>query len=177
MLNSLSFCLSVKLLISALNLNKSLAVFLVEGFSLSSFKIYHVTTFWLKKKSADNLMGILSILFVALLLLLLIFSLYNFCQYDYYMSQHASPWVYPASQIWVALSFPMLGKFWGIISSNSCSDLFLLSFWDSNNVKVGTFNVVPEKSVGRSRCNSQNQTRNNGLERSIVKAVYVTLLI
>ena len=44
-LNSLSFCLSVKLLISALNLNKSLAVFLVEGFSLSSFKIYHVTAF------------------------------------------------------------------------------------------------------------------------------------
>ena len=44
-LNSISFGLSVKLLISALNLNKSLAVFLVEGFSLSSFKVYHVTAF------------------------------------------------------------------------------------------------------------------------------------
>ena len=52
-----------------------------------------------------------------------------------------------ASWTWVALSFPVLGKFSTIISSNICSGLFSLSsFWDPYNVNVGAFNIVPEVS-------------------------------
>ena len=52
-----------------------------------------------------------------------------------------------ASWTWVAISFPMLGNFSTIISSNIFSVPFsLFSFWDPYNVNVGAFNVVPEVS-------------------------------
>ena len=41
--------------------------------------------------------------------------------------------------------FP-LGKFLTVISSNIFSGPFSLFFWDPYNVKVGSFNVVPEVS-------------------------------
>ena len=42
-------------------------------------------------------------LFVAFpLLLLLFFCLFDFCQFDYYLSWHVSPWVYP---LWDSLHF------------------------------------------------------------------------
>ena len=52
-----------------------------------------------------------------------------------------------ASWTWVAISFPMLGKFSTIISSNIFLGPFsLFSFCNPYNVNVVAFNVVPEVS-------------------------------
>ena len=52
-----------------------------------------------------------------------------------------------ASCTWVAISFPMLGKFSTLISQIfSHSFLSLFSFWDPYNVNVCAFNVVLEVS-------------------------------
>ena len=53
-----------------------------------------------------------------------------------------------ASWTWMTISFPMLGKFSTIISSNIFSDpfSFLFFFWDPYNSNVGEFSVVPEVS-------------------------------
>ena len=53
------------------------------------------------------------------------------------------------SWTWMTISFPMLGKFLTIISSNIFSDPFFLSFfffWDPYNSNVCVFSVVPEVS-------------------------------
>ena len=49
------------------------------------------------------------------------------------------------SWTWVVISFPMLGKFFTIISSTifSCSFFF---FWDPYNWNVDAFTIVPEVS-------------------------------
>ena len=52
-----------------------------------------------------------------------------------------------ASWTWLTISFPMLGKFSAIISSNIFSFLSLSSFWDPYNVNVDVFNVVLEVSL------------------------------
>ena len=59
-----------------------------------------------------------------------------------------SLWVVWASWTWVAISFPMLGKFSSIISSSifSYHFFFLFFFWDPYNSNVGVLNVVPEVS-------------------------------
>ena len=62
-------------------------------------------------------------LFVIFPLLLLIFYLCNCCQFDYYVSLCVPPWVYPAwdsvlMHTLLIISFPMLGKFSSIISSD-----------------------------------------------------------
>ena len=51
-----------------------------------------------------------------------------------------------ASSIWVRVSFPILGKFSAIISSNIFSGLLCLlsPFWDPYDANGGMFNVVPE---------------------------------
>ena len=52
-----------------------------------------------------------------------------------------------ASWTWVAISFPVLGKFLTIISSNIFSGpLSLFSFWDPYTANVVAFHVVPEVS-------------------------------
>ena len=52
-----------------------------------------------------------------------------------------------ASWTWVVISFPMLGKFSTIISSNIFSGPFSLSsVWDLYNANIVAFNVVPEVS-------------------------------
>ena len=52
-----------------------------------------------------------------------------------------------ASWTLVIISFPMLGKFSTIVSSNSFSDpFFLFFFWDSYNSNIDVFSVVPEVS-------------------------------
>ena len=58
-----------------------------------------------------------------------------------------------ASWSWVTISFPMLGTFSTIISSNIFSDpfFFLFSFWDPYNLNVGAFILVPE--VSETVCN------------------------
>jgi len=53
-----------------------------------------------------------------------------------------------ASWTWLTISFSMLGKFSTILSSKIflISSLFLFSFWDPYNSKVGAFDIVSEAS-------------------------------
>ena len=52
-----------------------------------------------------------------------------------------------ASWSWLTISFPMLGKFSAIISSNIFSLVVsLFSFWNPYNASDGAFNVVPKLS-------------------------------
>ena len=84
-------------------------------------------------------------------LLLLIFYVFNFCQFDYCVS-----WCVPLGFIlpgtlyafWTLLtfSFPMLGKFSAFVSSNIFSGAFSLLLWHPFNVNVSAFDVVPEVS-------------------------------
>ena len=50
--------------------------------------------------------------------------------------------------IWVAISFLILGKFLAIITSSifSWSFFFVFFFWDTYDLNVGAFNIVPEVS-------------------------------
>ena len=48
------------------------------------------------------------------------------------------------SWTWVVISFPILGNFSTLISSNIFSYSFSLHFWDPYNSNVGAFNTVPE---------------------------------
>ena len=54
------------------------------------------------------------------------------------------------SWTWVAISFPILGTFSTIISSSILSSsmafLFVFFLWDSYDLNVGAFNIVPEVS-------------------------------
>ena len=52
------------------------------------------------------------------------------------------------SWTWMATSFPILGKFSTINSSNIffMAFLFVFFFWDFYDYNVGTFNIVPEAS-------------------------------
>ena len=83
----------------------------------------------------------------------LVAFVFNFCQLDFYVAWCGPPWVYPAWDSlcfldWVSVSFPMLGKFSAVTSSNIFSGPFpsLFSFWDPYNVNVDAFNIVPEVS-------------------------------
>ena len=50
------------------------------------------------------------------------------------------------SWTWMAISFPVLGKFSAIISSILSCLSFFFFFWDSYDLNVGAFNIVPEVS-------------------------------
>ena len=139
-LNSLNFCLSVKLLISRLNLNEILAGWSTLDCRFSPFSTLYLSCHSLlackasAEKSAVNLMGVplyvichyslfafnnfsLSLIFVNLLTMCLgIFLLWFIL-----------PGTLCTSWTWVAISFPMLGKFSTIISSNIFSGPFSLS--------------------------------------------------
>ena len=110
-------------------------VILVVGLSLSSLLVYHATPFWLSvsaEKSAVNLMAVplyaichfslaafnnFSLIFDSLIMMCLGVFLLGFILYG----------TLRASWTWVAISFPMLGKFSTIISSNIFSGPFSLS--------------------------------------------------
>ena len=136
-LNSLSFCLSVKLLISPSNLSEILArernlgcrffPFITLNISCHSLLTCRVSA----EKSAVNLLGVplyvichfslaafsnfsLSLIFANLITMCLSVFLLGFILYG----------THCASLTWVAISFPMLGKFLTIISS----DIFLGPF-------------------------------------------------
>ena len=138
-LNSLSFCLSVKLLISPLNLNESLAGWSNLGCSFFPFITLNISCHSLlacrvsAEESAVNLMGVplyvichfslvafnnfsLSLIFVSLITACLGVFLLGFIL----------PGTLCASWTWVAISFPMLGNFSAIISSNIFSGPFSL---------------------------------------------------
>ena len=82
---------------------------------------------------------------VIFILLILIFYLSLIFMLDYYVSWCVPPWVYPA-WTWLTISFPMLGKFSAIISSNIFSGPFFLLLLGPYSVNVGAFNVAPEVS-------------------------------
>ena len=92
-------------------------------------------------------------LFVIFPLLLLIIFVFNFHQFDYYVSWCVSPWVDPA---WNSLCFLDLGSYflshvrevfdYNLFKYRLRSFLSLFSFSDPYNVNVGVFNVVPEVS-------------------------------
>ena len=107
----------------------------VVSFSLQlSLEIYCVTPFWpaefLLKNQLKTLWRFPCMLFVTFpLLLLLFFCLFDFCQFDYYLSWHVSPWVYP---LWDSLYFLDLSgcflshgrEILAIMFSNIFSDAF-----------------------------------------------------
>ena len=78
---------------------------------------------------------------------------FNFCQFDYYVSHRVPPWVYP---VWDSLHFLDLSDcFLSHVREVFSYYLFeyflrpflsLFSFWNPYNVNVGVFNVVPEVS-------------------------------
>ena len=140
MLNSLSFCLSVKLLISPSYLNEVLAgysnlgcmfcCFLTVSMSCHSLLAWRVSI----ERSAVILMGIplwviycFSLAAFNICSLCLIFdSLINMCLgvFGLWFILLGTLWV---SWTWVATSFPILGKFSTIISSSVFSWPFFLS--------------------------------------------------
>ena len=139
-LNSLSFCLSIKLLISPSYLNEILAGYSNEGcrfFSLITFKYVLPFPFDLKSfygKIICYFMGIplcviccFSLAAFNICFLCLIFiNLINVCFGMFHLGfiLFGTLWV---SWSWVAISFPILGKFSTIISSSIFSWPFFLS--------------------------------------------------
>ena len=65
---------------------------------------------------------------------MIISLIFNFCHFDYCLSQHVPPWVNP---VWASLlprlEEPMLGKFSAIITSDIFQALSCF-FWDPYNV-------------------------------------------
>ena len=78
---------------------------------------------------------------------------FNFCQFDYYVSQCVPPWAYTS---WDSLCFlDLVDYFLSHIRKVFSYYLFkyflravlsLFSFWDPYNENVGVFNVIPEVS-------------------------------
>ena len=130
-LNSLSFCLSVKYLIYLLNLNEILAgqcnldcrffIFITLNILCHSLLACRVSA----EKSAINLMGVpfyvichfSLVAFNNFSLSLIFVNLINVCL-DMFLLGFILPRTLCVSWNWVAISFPMLGKFSTIISSN-----------------------------------------------------------
>ena len=113
-LNSLRFCLSVKLLIFLLNLSESLAGQSILGCRFSPFITLNMSCYSLlacrvsAEKPADNLMGIplYVICCFSFFAFNIFFFVFNFCQFDYCVFQHVPPWFYP---VWDSLHFLDLG--------------------------------------------------------------------
>ena len=116
-MNSLSFCLSIKLLISPLNLNEILARLSNLGFRFFPFINLNMSCYFLlacsvsAEKSAVYLMGVpLYVICHLSLATFNNFSLSLIFAYlvTYYVSWHVSPWVYP---VWDLLHFLDLGGY------------------------------------------------------------------
>ena len=105
---------------------------------LLSFYFKHIISLpsplqFLLKNQLTTLWEFPCMLSVAFPLLLLISSTFNCCHFDYSMSWCILLWVYPVWNslcfLWVTVSFPRLGKFSAILSSNIFSGpLSLFSF-------------------------------------------------
>ena len=143
-------------------------VFLVVGFS--PFITLNISCHSLlacrvsAEKSADNLMGIP--LYVVCCFSLVAFNIFSFYLIFVSLINMCFGLLFGCildgtlctSWSWVTVSFPTLGKFLAIISSNRRDFylksiwnllrpfLFLFFFWDPSNANVGVFNVVPEVS-------------------------------
>uniref|UniRef100_A0A8C6BAV5 Uncharacterized protein n=1 Tax=Monodon monoceros TaxID=40151 RepID=A0A8C6BAV5_MONMO len=137
-LNSLSFCLSVKVLISPSNLNEIFAgnigcrffPFITLNISCHCFLAFRVSA----EKSAINLMGVpvyvichfSLVAFINFSLYLIFVNLIAMCLHVFLLG-FLLPGTLCASWTWVTISSPMLGKFLTIISSNIFSGPFSLS--------------------------------------------------
>ena len=129
-LNSLSFCLSVRLLFSLSNLNKSLAEQSILSYRLFPFITLYTSCYSLLayrisvKNIADSLMG--NPLYVTWCFSFVgfnIFSVFNFCLFEQYVPYCVPPCVYPywhsvLPVIQLSVSFAMLGNFLALISLN-----------------------------------------------------------
>ena len=136
--NSLNFCLSGKLLISASDLKESLAEQNLLGCGFFHFITLNISCHSLLacrvsvEKSTDSLMGVpLYVICHFPLVAFNILSVFNFCQFDYYVSWCVPPWVYPSWDslhfLDLTISFPKFRKFSAIISSNIFSGPYSLS--------------------------------------------------
>ena len=90
----------------------------------------------------------LYVIFTFPLLLLIFFIVFNFCQFDPYLSwcvslQNYSQW--DSLRFLNLVDFPMLKKFLTIRFSNIFLRpfLFFFFFWDPYNSNVGAFNAIP----------------------------------
>jgi len=109
-LNDLSFCLPIKLLVSLSDLNKSLAGQNILGPRFSPFITLNTYSLlaWIvfaEKNQLIILWGYPCMSFVAFLVYALysfISSVFNFYQFDLYVSWHIPPCVYP---VWGSLHF------------------------------------------------------------------------
>ena len=158
MLNSLSFCLSVKLLNSLSYLNEILAgynnlgcrfySFITLSMSCHSLLVWRVSI----ERSAVILMGIplcviccfsLAVFFICSLCLISLIWL--ICVLGCF------PWVYP---VWDSLGFLDLGDYflphfrevfnYYHLKYFLMAFLFVFFFWDTCDSNVGAFNIVPE---------------------------------
>ena len=151
MMNSFNFCLSEKLFVLQFWIITLLgSIFSVVSFFFSALCIYHATSFWhtefLLKKSSDSLMGVyVTICFplavfkillykticfylAALKILSLILDIFIIICIGLNLLRFILFGDLCASWTWIPLSFPRLGKFSAIISSNRFSAPFSLSF-------------------------------------------------
>ena len=122
-LNSLSFSLSIKLLISPTNQNESPAgtVFLIVCFSLLSFWVYHATSLAYRvsaEKSANNLMEILlydiccfSLVECNIFFLSIIFVSWFFCVLAWFFLFFFLYGILCNSLTWMSVSFPTIWSF------------------------------------------------------------------
>ena len=129
---------------------------MVAGSSLSSLQIYNATPFWLAeflpRNLFDNLMGVplyviycFSLVTFNILSLSLIFiNLITMCL-SVFLLGFILPGPLYASWALLAISFPVLGKFSVITTSNN-SPGPVFSFWDPYNVNDAVFNIVPKVS-------------------------------
>ena len=83
------------------------------------------------EKSADSLIGVPLYICLFSLVSFNILSVFNFCQFDYFVFWCAPPWAHPSWDtlcfLNLTISFPMFGKFSAFISSNIFSGPFLSS--------------------------------------------------
>ena len=154
-LNSLNFCFSEKLLISASILNEILAGYSNLGSRFFPFSTLNISCHSLltcrvsAKRSAVKHMGFplyvtCCFSLVAFNILCLVFvSLISMCLGMFLLGFILYGTLYP-SWTWLIVSFSTLGKFSTIISSKI--PFLFCFFWDPYNSNVGTFDIVPEVS-------------------------------
>ena len=143
-LNSPSFCLSVRLLIYPSNLIESLSGYSILGcrfftFNISYHSLWHID--FLLKNQLITLWGFLFILFFYFSLVA--FNIFSFTFFFSLINMGVDMLLLVfilyvslcASWTCMTVSFPMLGKFSAIISSNTFSDSFFFSGLSGTPIK------------------------------------------
>ena len=163
-LNSLCFCLSVKLLNSPLYLNEILAGYSNLGCKFFFFFFFHQFKYALPFPSGlksfywkincypfRNPLAVICCFSLAAFnicsLCLIFVNLINMCLGVFCLGfiLFVTLWFY---WTWVIISSPILGKVFNyyLLKYFLMVFLFIFVFWDSYDSNVGTFNIVPEIS-------------------------------